>query len=63
MHDFNMGGSKLYPKQQTNDMKSLFGRDKQNSELIFFREATPRELQQLTRFVFFLLKRSYSDIY
>lgn len=35
MHDFNMGGSKFFPKQQTNDMKSLFGRDKQNSELIF----------------------------
>lgn len=41
MHDFNMGGFKFFfffPKQQTNDMKSLFGGDKQNSELIFFRD-------------------------
>lgn len=72
MHGFNMGGSEFCfvvvsppppQKQQTNDMKSLFGGDKQNSQLIFFREKTPRELQQLTRFVCFFLKWSYSDIY
>lgn len=42
MHEFNMGGS-IYEREknqnkrnvQTNDMKSLFGRDKQNSESIF----------------------------
>lgn len=43
----------FFPNQQTNDMKSLFCGDKQNSELIFFRERTPREFQQLTRFVCF----------
>lgn len=42
MHGFSMGGSKLFfSKQQTNDMKSLFGRNKQNSELIFLTDKTP----------------------
>lgn len=49
------GWLQVFPKQQTNDMKSLFGGDKQNSEWIFLGERAPRELQQLNG--------SYSDTY